>query len=244
MDTTKRSMWWSITINNPTADDEEALALARQAGWKIEGQLEKGAEGTPHYQLAVKSPGQVRFSAVKKLFARAHIEAARQPKALRLYAGKEETRIGELPTSQEMYPSLSKFWELIAFELDALNPYIVGTWFGAEEWDERKGEGPLPSAVEALKKATSRLIEKGYHVESLASNPAVKSAWKDFHVALCRRSYDERRKREERDALDSAESVSVDTVNADEEAHVNIPQTPVPLPPPVRRTVKAFLPDE
>ena len=84
-----------------------------------------GGEGrNPHYQLMVKTP-QVRFSAVRKMFPRAHVEAAREPSALKRYVGKVESRVGALPTSQEMYPSLSKFWDLIITEL---NSWRSGTY--------------------------------------------------------------------------------------------------------------------
>jgi len=226
MDTTKRSSWWSITINNPTSDDEECMALARQMGWTIEGQLEEGEEGTPHYQLAVRSPGQVRFSAVKKLFPRGHIEPARQPAALKRYVVKEETRLAELPTSQEMYPSLSRYWDLLVEQIDALNPHIFTSWIGVEQWDEGKGGMPLPTAVEAMTTATSALIERGYHVESIAANPATISQWKKFHVALMRRVMMERRASEREDSLSSV----TNTTDASQE--VTLPQACPPPPPP------------
>lgn len=78
-----RSRYWSLTINNPTQEDEEAIALARQRGWKVEGQKEVGKEGTPHYQLCLDCSQQQRFSAVKKAFPRAHIEAAKSVVALK-----------------------------------------------------------------------------------------------------------------------------------------------------------------
>lgn len=78
-----RARYWSLTINNPTPDDEERIALARQRGWRVEGQLEKGEEGTPHYQLCLDCGAQQRFSAVKKAFPRAHIEAAKSAVALK-----------------------------------------------------------------------------------------------------------------------------------------------------------------
>jgi len=89
--TTIRSTCWSLTINNPTKDDVEQINLARQRGWKVEGQLEKGLEGTQHYQLRLMTP-QVRFSSVKKAFPRAHIEVARDPIALGKYVTKEATK--------------------------------------------------------------------------------------------------------------------------------------------------------
>ena len=106
-----RATCWSITINNPTGADEENMALSRQKGWKVDGQLEVGKDGTPHYQLIVRTP-QVRFSAVKKAFPRAHIEVARNPTALEQYVHKDDTKAGELNKQSEMYPSLSKFWDL------------------------------------------------------------------------------------------------------------------------------------
>ena len=117
--TTVRATCWSVTINNPIAADEENIALARQKGWKVEGQLEKGKGGDSHYQLSVKTP-QVRFSQVKAQFPRAHIEVARNPTALQQYVVKEETRVAAIPTSQEMYPSQQRVWE----------------WFGSYDYTE------------------------------------------------------------------------------------------------------------
>lgn len=184
MDSTKRASCWSVTINNPTPQDSEDIALARQAGWKVDGQLEVGEEDkTPHYQLIVKTP-QVRFSAMKKAFPRAHIEVARSAPALSKYCDKAETRVAKLSASSEKYPSLSKYWGLVAKELDAHNPYILQAWQGVVEWDHGKAGYGLPTPLEALKLATGRLIMRGYHVESIASNPLTKSTWKDYHIEL------------------------------------------------------------
>ena len=61
-----RATCWSITINNPLPADDENIARAKQrSGWKVEGQLEKGENGTPHYQLMVKTP-QIRFDPLRK----------------------------------------------------------------------------------------------------------------------------------------------------------------------------------
>lgn len=80
----QRARAWSVTINNPTQTDEYDIAQARLKGWKVEGQLEKGEQGTTHYQLLVKTP-QVRFSLIKKAFPRAHIEVCRNLTALTAY---------------------------------------------------------------------------------------------------------------------------------------------------------------
>jgi len=174
--TTQRATCWSVTINNPTDADEEQLNVARQKGWKVEGQQEKGAGGTLHYQLLVRTP-QVRFSAVKKQFPRAHIEVARNPDALENYVNKEDTRDSALPTQQEMYPSLAKFWSLIIREIDLYN-----------QTAECYNDPPLPLDLTTLDYATERLIFKGYHVESTSVNPQVRASWKRFAQSIAHRA--------------------------------------------------------
>lgn len=234
-DTTQRSSWWSVTINNPQQSDIDEMNAARQAGWHLEGQLEKGAEGTPHYQLAVKTPVQVRFSAVKKMFSRGHIEVARKPSALVQYVAKEDTRVAPLPVQSEMYPSLTKFWSLVIKEIDDWNIYIIPKWKGEDEgpnswfeWSDRKHGGPCPTPDQGFHYAVNNLIEKGYHVESIAVNPQVISAWRRYHKAICTRVYNERD--QERRALEEAAVVSVPITNANEED--NSPAAPPPPPPP------------
>lgn len=188
---TQRATSWSLTLNNPTSADEECINLARQKGWKVEGQLEKGENGTPHYQLLVQTP-QVRFSAVKKMFPRAHIEVARNVAALKEYVHKEKTREGELPTQQEKYPSLSKFWIMVtqywtACEKDRLDvgelPHRVVFY--------RSGEEPDAECLHMmLKEAINHYIALGYHVESFYSPPNI-SIFKNFGISIIRRSLDE-----------------------------------------------------
>jgi len=170
-----RATAWSVTINNPTQSDEENIALARQKGWKVEGQLERGASGTPHYQLIVKTP-QVRFSAVHKQFPRAHIEQARNVTALQQYVHKQETREGELSTSQEKYPSMSKTWDLFYQWIEERK-----LLFSMLSWDGDEFLKHFDSCMEDL-------IIDGYYVESMAVNPAVRSAVKKFGYAIIQRS--------------------------------------------------------
>lgn len=165
-----RATCWSITINNPIAADEENINLARQKGWNVEGQLEKGENGTPHYQLMVRTP-QVRFSAVKKAFPRSHIEVARNVAALKAYVHKEETRSGALVEDAARYPSLSKFWQLVYEELDMqpVRPYELLD-------SEIYLEGCFSMA--RFDAAVRYLIQKGYHVETMGVNPQMRSCWK------------------------------------------------------------------
>jgi len=176
-----RATCWSITINNPIAADEENIALARQKGWKVEGQKELGDNGTPHYQLLVKTP-QIRFSAVKKAFPRAHIEAARNPAALAKYVHKDETRVGELNKQDDKYPSLSKFWDLFfqwCYDQAA-----------ASEQDQRIIVDNLrtKNLEKLFERFVSEYIEKGYHIETIACNPATISCLRKYGIAILKRS--------------------------------------------------------
>lgn len=171
-----RATTWSITINNPISADEENINLARQRGWYVEGQLERGANGTPHYQLMVRTP-QVRFSAVKKAFPRAHIEVARNVIALSQYVRKHDTKEGELKEQSDMYPSLSKFWELIydVLKFKPDQPYQLldseiypGAFFTMTEYDN----------------AVRYLIRDGFHVETMGVNPQMRSCWKLYNRDL------------------------------------------------------------
>lgn len=174
MSSTDRATCWSLTINNPTPSDEEQIAQARQRGWKVDGQLEKGDSGTYHYQLVLRTP-QVRFSQVKKAFPRGHIEAARNPDALAQYVAKSETRAGDLPESSELYPSLSKVWDLIFAEIQ-------------KEFADPANAPDRYYSLQAFDRYMGRLIIYGYHVETMAVNPQIRSAFLKFGQPLMIRS--------------------------------------------------------
>ena len=170
----ERSTNWSVTINNPTAGDEEAIALARQKGWKVDGQLEKGENGTPHYQLLVKTP-QTRFSALKSAFPRAHIEVARNVKALANYVHKEDTRVGSLTTQSEHYPSLQKLWDMFA---DFTNNKQYQNLIHIDP-DQR---------LVIFDKFIKDCIDKDYVVETMAVNPQIRSSVKQYGENIIFRS--------------------------------------------------------
>lgn len=178
MDTTKRSTCWSLTINNPTADDEEAISIARQRGWKVEGQLEKGENGTPHYQLCLNTP-QVRFSAVKNIFKRAHIEIARNKQALQQYVVKEDTREGQLLQQNELFPSQQKVWDLfatyVADRYENRDYSVVHEWNG-EQW------------LKIFDECVCDLIKQGYVVEGIAVNPQTRTSLNKYGLYIYQRS--------------------------------------------------------
>ena len=202
--TTERATSWSITINNPSANDEEAIALARQRGWAIDGQLEKGENGTLHYQLIAKTP-QVRFSAVKKLFPRAHIEVARNVKALSQYVKKDDTRVSQLETQSEMYPSLQKTWDMFADYIETMcdqKSYPVWADYQQDDW------------LRSFDKFIAHIIEKGYCVETLAVNPQTRSCIKLFGPNIFKRSVDRRQTvRQDGTDLDNTMDITSTTTN-------------------------------
>lgn len=173
--TDNRSTHWSLTINNPTPADEEAMNNARQKGWTVEGQLEQGKDGTPHYQIYLYTRTQVRFSAVKKIFARAHIEPARNPVALKSYVHKEDTAVGALPKADNKFATATQLFK----------------WFGAEYNVERNlSQNHAITDSNALKifdTTCNMYIRKGYYIEQIAVNPQIRAAIKRFHASIADR---------------------------------------------------------
>jgi len=171
-----RATSWSITINNP-AEAEYQMVLP--PGWKLTGQLERGQGGTLHYQGMLKTP-QVRFSAVKKYFKRAHIEVARNATALAAYVKKEETRVA----SVHDIPTLFEYQTIVA-----------------RLWDEREFNKRFQDAVKKAKPLdmdelamcyidtlVARDIEGGRRgAEFIAINPMWRSSWKKFWRSIITR---------------------------------------------------------
>lgn len=213
MPTTDRATCWSLTINNPNEGDEEAINLARQKGWRVEGQIEEGAEGTPHYQLMVKTP-QTRFSTIKKAFPRAHIEVARNEVALEQYVHKAETRLAPLATPSEMYPSLSKLWDLIYQYCLMTNVDTIRL--------RHRGECPMDTFDFAIR----FLILRGYCVETMGVNPQIRSCWKNYATELMKRSADRQ------DRHDEIISTGENTPHATE-SQEDDDQESLPPPPPI-----------
>ena len=194
-----RASIWSVTINNPIPADAENIELARQKGWKIEGQLERGESGTPHYQLLVRT-GQVRFSALKRAFPRSHIEVCRNPEALKNYVNKAETRLGQLPNSPESYPS----------QLQVFDDF--GQWIGEETrgaYNDLDGDGLL----RMWDKFVSQRIEEGQIIENMAVNPQTRSAVKLYGFAIIARSNLRRRQTDRQTEETLIPEINIPTLN-------------------------------
>jgi len=195
-----RATCWSVTINNPVASDDESIARAKQrSGWSVTGQKEQGENGTEHYQLMVKTP-QIRFSSIKKAFPRAHIEVARNPKALAEYVQKEDTRVGSIPTNDK-YPSLTKLWELF-------DDYLT-------HWNISRHQMMGNDALYYFDLFIAAYIEKGYHIETMGVNPQIRSAAKKYLAAIIARI---RAIRRQTDRQTAEENIAGEDIDAREEA--------------------------
>lgn len=171
-----RATCWSITINNPTKED---LNPDFPAGWKMTGQVEEGKLGTEHYQGMLTTP-QVRLSAVKKVLKRAHIEAARNRKALEKYVHKEETRVGTVADKTSDIPTL--------FEYQT----IVASLWDDDEFEElvQVPSNKLTSENELAMRYVDRLV--AYDIETngrrgaefIGINPMWRSSWKLFYRSI------------------------------------------------------------
>lgn len=228
-DKSVRATCWSVTINNPTEQDELEVQVARATkGWKVFGQIEVGENGTPHYQLMVKSP-QVRFVQMKKMFSRGHIEVARNPKQLEAYVQKEETRVGSLPQQSEQYPNQSAFWELVyhrchyynLIDMNTYNSPRLGWWM--KEYDSILFESDVMVMFDII---VGDLIREGYYVEAHAMNPQVRGAWKHWSIDILTRTRDYVQARLHLSAPESVDTQDRQTTGAfDSEQTISVPVT-------------------
>lgn len=177
---TMRATCWSLTINNPLPKETQ---VDLPAGWKLEGQFEQGSNGTHHFQGMLQTP-QVRFSAVKKVFPRAHIEVARNKKALQQYVSKQETRVAEFTARQSDIPTIFEYQNTVARRWD---------WSEYDRRykaaiDRRRPVDCSDIAMEYLDHLVSEDIEKGVRgIEFIAINPMWRSSWKKFYRSIITR---------------------------------------------------------
>jgi len=185
---TDRATCWSITINNPK-DSEIKPNLPAQ--WVLKGQMERGAEGTEHFQAMLITP-QVRFSAVKKVFPRAHIEVARKPSALAQYVKKDDTRVGDYQEHRSEIPSWYEYSNQIAkrFDLAAYRQRLRDLSDKEQFNVDRHAEIRL----EMVDEMVASDIESGMKgIEWIAVNPNFRQAWKRYGVSLAKREQAEKR---------------------------------------------------
>lgn len=88
-----RKRCWCFTQNNHTEDDVNKI-VDTNFGYVM--QEETGKNGTSHLQGVIKYPNAVRFSTVKKLLPKAHIEVCKNWVASIQYCSKVESRTGRM----------------------------------------------------------------------------------------------------------------------------------------------------
>ena len=193
--TSQKASCWSITINNPTPEEIEGLKQLPEWVRKWEGQVEKGENGTEHIQGMLKTQ-HVRFSQVKKLMPRAHIEVARNEKALAKYVHKEDTRVDTLATTTnlaivDIARGVREVWNSHAEWKAMLN----------KQYDDYDNEYPDSQMAERAKCKLNigewtldclikHYINNGYSgIEYMGANPAVRLAWKKFYKEILTREF-------------------------------------------------------
>lgn len=186
-----RGSCWSITINNPTQADTPTLP----AGWVFKSQLEKGKEGTEHIQGCLTTGATVRFSAVKKVFPRAHIELARNKAGLMKYVKKEDTRIATIPDQRSDIPTLFDYQGIIAdMWVEDDFQKLCEKYFSELGETTNKIPDTGDIALEYLDSLVAKDIEcngrKG--AEYIAINPMWRSSWKKFYRSIIRRNGNEK----------------------------------------------------
>lgn len=177
-----RATTWSITINNPTKEDEEGIIRLRRMPWFIEfkSQLEQGEEGTPHIQGMLRT-SQQRFAAIKKALPRAHIEVARNAKALATYVAKDDTRLEKREEVSRDIPTLFEYQDRVAFEM---TEEMVNTMWGAMP-EKDIGDAAL-LVVDGI--VSRHIAAGGRGLEFIAINPMWRSSWKKFWRSIIARN--------------------------------------------------------
>jgi len=181
---TDRATCWSITINNPTEEDLNPVFPA--GGWTLKGQPEVGANGTRHLQAILYTP-QVRVAAVKKVFPRAHIEVARNRKALEKYVQKEDTRAGDAIVRQSDIPTIFEYQTIIASQWED-DEYSARWQLACENASPTNMPCPDEVAMQYLDSLVAADIEYGRRgAEYIAINPMWRSSWKRFWRSIIKR---------------------------------------------------------
>lgn len=123
---------WSVTINNPNEDWKPLFDKSIFSD--TVAQLERGAqEGTLHVQGGVYFKNAVTFQRVKDLFPTAHIEPAKNWKALVNYCQKTDTaingsrfRLGERPVARDAFVEFNlqyKTWQNDILDIIRSDPF-------------------------------------------------------------------------------------------------------------------------
>lgn len=193
-DSAKKSCYWSITINNPTEDDLIRWEGLKGEKWvkKVIGQLEKGENGTPHVQGMLNTES-VRFSQIKRVLPRAHIEVARKPAALAQYVQKEDTRLAPLQTAQvATQADVQK--QCLAYAIADYKRNTLTSNFTRDDfysWTRLQSVQYKSWTESLLDASVKKLVCDGYYgIEFVMCNPQVRLAFKKYFCEIVIREYD------------------------------------------------------
>lgn len=206
---------WIITLNNPTEEEKTSWKQIRLNHFVKEalGQIEVGENGTPHIQGYIRTDS-VRFSQIKKLFPRAHIEGAKNAIAARQYCQKQETRVEDLPVTEintsihrAVYNETLKWFQVNLFDTAGnqvrwasppTQEYANYIMLQQASWLE-------PETREYIyDRAVSGLIRSGLkHIEFIAVNQITRSAFIKYFPALIYRENAFQTKEVEQEELSS-----------------------------------------
>ena len=84
---------WIITHNNPEFDTQEYLEKWAPLCTYVNGQLEKGENGTRHIQAYIALKVNARITKLKKHDPKAHFEMVKRDNGASAYCLKEDTRL-------------------------------------------------------------------------------------------------------------------------------------------------------
>lgn len=165
------------------------------------GQIEVGEEGTPHIQGYIRTES-VRFSQIKRLFPRAHIEVAKNAIAAKQYCQKADTRQEKLVAS-DINTSIHRavYEEAIHwFRYNRQGPREMN-WIRALDVVLEPKHAVIAMLAHARDLHES-IIEKIYdeaickmiisgvkHIEFIAVNNLTRSAFKKYFYALITREH-------------------------------------------------------
>lgn len=175
---TDRGSCWSITIF-----DDAYKNATLPAKWALSGQMEKcPTTGVEHFQGMLTTP-QIRFSAAKRVFPKAHIELCKNKIALVKYVKKEDTRIQSIPDRSSDIPTLWDYSDCLATAYDQEDFLeYQKTCYDEEALVKTTLNDRILSYIDTL---VCSDIERGMRgVEFIAINPMFRSAWKRFGKAM------------------------------------------------------------
>lgn len=189
-----RASYWSVTINNPTDDDKNQWSSLGHQSWvkSVDGQLERGENGTLHIQGYVKTQHGRFLQKLRAALPRAHVEVAKNPTALVQYCKKEETRVGKIESVrtagpgdvqhavyQELLYNGRKYYKDWDIDQDGFFENLQRFSFEIR----RDWEAHLDEAVKYL-------IRHGwYGVEFAAANQQIRLAFKKYIVEILYRCH-------------------------------------------------------